>query len=231
MGDTKERLNKVLASQMAVGRRQADMLIEKGNVSVNHQPARLGQRVGPDDFIEVNGKRVAIEAKQYVYLLLNKPVGYVCSRRQQGVAPTIYSLIPQEYQHLKPVGRLDKDSSGILLMTNDGDLALQMTHPRFSKEKTYVVELDKPLESQHRQMITTRGVELADGVSQFELHPVARSKDRTWIVNMHEGRNRQIRRTFAAVGYTVQKLHRKTFGPFDESKLNGKVYQEVSTPH
>ncbi|HAC55868.1 TPA: ribosomal large subunit pseudouridine synthase B, partial [Candidatus Saccharibacteria bacterium] len=148
------------------------------------------------------------------YLLLNKPVGYVCSRRRQGDTPTIYELLNPDQQRLKAVGRLDRDSSGILLLTDDGDFAHQMTHPSFAKRKVYEIKLDRDLEPLHQQMINDYGVTLEDGQSKLQLERLSEDERWSWRVVMSEGRNRQIRRTFAALGYTVTRLHRTAFGPY-----------------
>lgn len=208
------RLNKYIASALAIGRRQVDYLIEKGRVRVNGEVPALGARLQPGDHITVNGKLLESQATPLLYLALNKPVGYVCSRRQQGLTPTIYSLLPESYQHLKPVGRLDKDSSGLLLLTNDGDFAHYMTHPRFIKHKQYEVTLNKPLEPLHRQMISDIGISLPDGLSRLILDRLHEGDNKSWLVAMHEGRNRQIRRTFSALGYDVTRLHRIMFGVY-----------------
>ena len=122
-------------------------------------------------------------------------------------------MLPKEFNELKPVGRLDKDSSGVLLLTNDGDFAFQMTHPKFYKNKEYIVELDIALEPLHQQMIADFGINLEDGKSQLGLIRLDDSRKK-WRVIMREGRNRQIRRTFAALGYKVKKLHREIFGSY-----------------
>jgi 23S rRNA pseudouridine2605 synthase len=208
------RLNKHIASALAIGRRQVDFLIEKGKVTVNGQVPELGARVQPGDEILVEGKPLDEQARPYLYLALNKPVGYVCSRKQQGESPTIYRLIPENYRHLKPVGRLDKDSSGLILLTNDGDFAHRMTHPRFIKVKQYEVKLSQALQPLHRQMINDIGISLPDGPSKLNLARLEEGNDLDWVVTMHEGRNRQIRRTFSALGYDVLELHRTHFGPY-----------------
>lgn len=206
------RLNKFIAHTAGLSRREADEAIEQGRVLVNNVKATLGAQVRPEDIVILDGKSLAA-SHDYTYIALNKPVGYVCSRREQGDTPTIYSLLPPSFHHLKPVGRLDKDSSGLLLLTDDGDLAHEMTHPKFHKTKTYEIALDTPLQPLHHQMISDHGVQLEDGPSQLTLEKM--SDDSTsWRVMMHEGRNRQIRRTFAALGYTVVKLHRTQFGPY-----------------
>lgn len=207
-----QRLNKYLALTLGISRREADELIQQGKVTLNGQPAVLGSRFRPGDEIAVKGKPV-ITTPEFVYLALNKPVGYVCSRRAQGDSPTIYDLLPAQYHHLKPVGRLDRNSSGLILLTNDGDFAYRMTHPKFHKAKLYFVKLDHDLEPLHQQMISDFGINLEDGRSQLSLMRL--DDDRTqWQVTMSEGRNRQIRRTFAALGYTVIRLHRVQFGNY-----------------
>lgn len=207
-----QRLNKYLALCLGISRRQADNLIEQGTISVNDVPAQLGTHITPTDVVKSRGH--TITPRRMTYILLHKPTGYVCSRKQQGSTPTIYSLLPSEFHHLKPVGRLDKDSSGLLLMTNDGDFAFRMTHPSFRKPKRYLVTLDLPLQPLHQQMISDFGVDLPDGRSQLTLSRQHDTNDTRWIVEMSEGRNRQIRRTFAALGYTVAKLHRTDFGTY-----------------
>lgn len=189
-----------------MSRRAADAAIQQGRVKVNGTTATLGDEINSHDSITINDKIVAQVVRRTI--VLNKPVGYVCSRNGQG-SKTIYNLLPRELHHLKPVGRLDKDSSGLLLLTNDGELANQLTHPRYGKEKVYEVELDKELKEEDKRNIE-QGVKLEDGPSKLALTGSGTS----WIVTMHEGRNRQIRRTFAASGYRVAKLHRTKFGPY-----------------
>lgn len=223
--DTPTRLNKHLALTLGVSRREADMLIEQKRVTVNGVPAVLGARLQPSDQVSVNGQPLG-SAPQFRYFLFNKPVGYVCSRRAQGENPTIYSLLPPELHTLKTVGRLDKDSSGLILLTNDGDFAYQMTHPKFHKTKIYEVSLDKELEPLHQQMISNFGIQLEDGKSQFHLERLNLAHRKTWRITMHEGRNRQIRRTFAALGYTVTMLHRTHFGNHSLNSLRAGTYSE-----
>lgn len=207
------RLNKYLALNLGVSRREADDLIDQQKVKVNDEPVKLGARFGEGDIITVNGQEVSNTTK-YQYLALNKPTGYVCSRKQQGDNPTIYELLPESYHHLKPVGRLDRDSSGLILLTNDGDFAYQMTHPKFFKTKIYNARLDRELAPLHQQMISDYGIKLEDGPSKLQLERMNETDRKSWIITMHEGRNRQIRRTFGSLGYTVIKLHRTNFGNY-----------------
>lgn len=238
------RLNKFLAERLGISRREADEAIEKGRVTVDGKKAALGARVDESNKICYNNKNVPFETL-FLYIAFNKPVGYVCSRRAQGSAPTLYELLPKKYQHLKTVGRLDKDSSGLILLTNDGNFAFQMTHPKFHKEKIYEIELDHPLEPLHQQMISDFGIMLDDGPSKFTVikneptgrqsahkqttpaHPQptpshsesSESSTPTYTAILTEGRNRQIRRTFAALGYKVTKLHRTKFGKYQLNSL------------
>ncbi len=219
------RLNKYLATNFGVSRREADRLIEDGKVLINGKVAVIGRRVEPGDKVEISGKE--IKAQKLIYLMLNKPKGYVCSRKRQGETPTIYELLPPEYQSLKNVGRLDKDSSGLILLTNDGDFAFQMTHPKFVKTKVYDVKINRELEPLHQQMIADFGVNLPDGRSKLGLMRISDDSRKDWQVTMTEGRNRQIRRTFEALGYKVTYLHRKIFGPYLLGKLAEGKYIEI----
>ena len=228
------RLNKFLAERLGMSRREADELIAAGKVFIDEKPAILGARIDKNNKVCYNKKTIPFET-DYLYIAFNKPVGYVCSRRAQGGTPTLYELLPKEYQKLKTVGRLDKDSSGLILLTNDGDFAYQMTHPKFHKEKVYEVTLDRSLEPLHQQMISDYGVMLDDGLSKFTVikdelaTPLsAGSAERThFTVILTEGRNRQIRRTFAALGYRVTALHRVQFGKYQLSGLKPGKYVTI----
>ena len=222
---TSQRLNKYVALCLGVSRRQADELIEKGAIRVNNQVAVLGQHIAEHDRVSYKGK--ALSPKQHQLILLHKPIGYLCSRASQGGVPTIYALLPQSLSHLKSVGRLDKDSSGLMLLTNDGTFAHQMTHPSFYKVKRYLATLDAPLAPLHQQMISDFGVDLPDGHSQLTLTRQYDDDNTRWIVEMSEGRNRQIRRTFAALGYTVTKLHRTDFGGYSLGDIKPGMWREL----
>lgn len=219
------RLNKYIATNLGVSRREADNLISAGKVLVNNIPAEIGARISEKDIVIVDGKKIVPE--KLIYLALNKPAGYVCSRKRQGDTPTMYELLPEKYQALKSVGRLDKDSSGLILLTNDGDFAFRMTHPSFTKIKIYEVQLDRALEPLHQQMIADFGVQLPDGRSQLGLEKL-NDKRTNWRVTMSEGRNRQIRRTFDALGYKVTALHRTDFGNYKLAGLESGKFEEVS---
>lgn len=221
------RLNKYLASGSDLSRRKADEAIAVGRVTVNGQAAVQGKEVQTGDIVRLDDRVITPPVKTTT-IMLNKPPGCVVSRDGQG-AETIYDLLPPEYQHLNPIGRLDKYSSGLLLLTNDGQLAQELMHPSNQKLKIYDVLLDKPLQPLHHQMITDHGITLEDGLSQLQLERQKEGDDQAWIVTMHEGRNRQIRRTFEALGYRVTHLHRTVFGDYrlDRVKLAKGAYAEI----
>jgi 23S rRNA pseudouridine2605 synthase len=209
------RINRFIAAATGISRRQADKLIQGSKVFINDLPAQLSDHVTAVDTVKVDGKRVFLPV-EYTTIILNKPVGYVCSRNGQG-SRTVYDLIPEELKHLKAVGRLDKDSSGLLVMTDDGQLAHELTHPKFAKNKVYELELNAQLKPEDADKIE-QGVQLDDGISRFLVsHDGVNPK--ALRVTMQEGRNRQIRRTFSALNYTVKKLHRTSFGEYSIGSL------------
>ena len=215
------RINKFIARATGLSRRGADQAIEAGKVTVNGQQAQPGADIGDSDTVMLNNQPVTLPAETMT-IILNKPVGYVCSRDGQG-SRTIYDLLPPDLHALKPVGRLDKDSSGLLLLTNDGDLANQLTHPRYNKEKVYEIELDKPLTSEDKTNIE-QGVKLDDGLSKLQIKNL---QGKSFTVIMSEGRNRQIRRTFEALSYRITKLHRVEFGDYQLTGLASGTTQAV----
>jgi len=233
------RINQYIATATGLSRRAADKAINGGRVTVNGRLASTGQQIDLSDDVRLDNRSITPVTKIQT-IILNKPTGYVCSRNGQG-SQTIYDLLPGELHNLKPVGRLDKDSSGLLLLTNDGKLAHQLTHPSFAKEKVYEVTLSKPLRLDDKAKIET-GVQLEDGLSVLRLRSKeqgARSRPKnfgtltpysislisTYEVRMAEGRNRQIRRTFAALGYKVTELHRIQFGPYSLDELPSGKYK------
>jgi len=217
------RLNRFLANSSGLSRRGADDAIAAGRVTVNGNPTNLGQRIEITDVVTLDGKALAAQTKNMV-VVFNKPVGYVCSRNGQG-SQTIYDLLPPQYQRLQPVGRLDKDSSGLLLLTNNGLLANELSHPKFEKQKVYEVELAKPISPSDLQKIL-QGIKLEEGISQFD--ELTEHGDDKLTVSLHQGWNRQIRRTFGALGYNVTKLHRTKLGNYVlPSNLGNGEFSEV----
>lgn len=205
------RINKYVALATGMSRRKADNVIAVGQVKINNTIATAGSDVSEQDIVTIGNKNLKLPS--FTTILLNKPVGYVCSRNGQGSA-TIYDLLPSKYHHLKPIGRLDKNSSGLLLLTNNGTLHQKLSHPSYAKQKRYIITLDKPLLPIDQAKIQ-QGVMLDDGISKLQLQ-----KDgKTWIITMAEGRNRQIRRTFSTLGYKVTTLKRTNFGPYKLSDI------------
>lgn len=200
------RINRFVAAATGMSRRAADKLASTGEIYVNGHPVKPGQEVTEHDVVTSHQKVLALPKTQTI--MLNKPPGYVCSRNGQG-SRTIYDLLPEAYHTLKPIGRLDKDSSGLLLLTNDGKLANGLTHPSHNKTKIYEITLDKTLVDEDKHKIE-QGIMLEDGRSALALA----GNNQTWTITMHEGRNRQIRRTFEALHYQVMKLHRTHFGDY-----------------
>ncbi len=219
------RINKYLAKATGLSRRAADKIIAEGRVLVDGQTPEQGQDVLGSEQVTIDGESISLV--QDVTIMMNKPVGFVCSRKGQG-SRTIYELLPEKYQNLKSIGRLDKESSGLILLTSDGDLANELTHPSHAKQKRYLISLNKPLEPLHQQMVSDVGIMLEDGPSKLILH--RSSDDRTdWEVVMSEGRNRQIRRTFESIGYKVVALHRTTFANYKLGELAPAQIKEINS--
>jgi 23S rRNA pseudouridine2605 synthase len=221
------RINKWLAMHTELSRRAADTEVENGHVKVNGYTAKTGADVKDTDKVEVGGKRVQLTHIDRT-ILFNKPTGIVCSRAGQG-GKTVYDLLPKEYSILKCVGRLDKDSSGLLLMTSDGTLLNKLTHPKFRKEKIYQVALHKRLgESDLRAL--DEGVDIGDKRLSYIMVKAIDHVKPHYQVRMFEGRNRQIRRTFEAIGNEVEKLHRTTFADYKLGELPLGKYTLILDP-
>lgn len=216
------RLNKLLAERLGISRRTADKIIKGGQVSVSGQIAGLGLTIDNPADVRVDGQTLPDESQKQ-YILLNKPLGYVSSRQGQG-SPTIYDLLPQKFRSLNPAGRLDKNSCGLMLLTNDGKLLYELTHPSQNKEKIYQVCLDKSLDPIDRKIILSGGVSLPDGISKFLVVP----KDDCYEIRLAEGRKRQIRRTFEAIGYKVTSLKRTQLGPYQLTNLAEGEYRLIN---
>lgn len=199
------RINQYLAQATGVSRRQADTIVAGGRVKVNGQPIGLGYQVVDGDTVTLSGNPIHLQTQQTI--LFHKPVGYVTSRRKQGSTPTIYRLLPPHFHRLKPVGRLDKDSSGLILLTSDGELAQKLTHPSHQKSKRYYITTKQPLSSSQLTKLN-KGVKLEDGISKLVIQP----QEKGYEVILQEGRNRQIRRSIEAVDGRIATLHRDQLG-------------------
>jgi 23S rRNA pseudouridine2605 synthase len=201
------RLNQFIASSSGLSRRAADEAISQNRVTIDGEPAKLGQAVGQENIITLDGNTLKPKTT-YTYLALNKPAGYVSSRAQQSSAPTLYKLIPEQYKLLRITGRLDQDSSGLILLSDDGAFIQNLAHPSYGKTKQYDLTLSAPLTPEHKKELET-GVPLRDGTSRVK---ILASAGRRVTVTIGEGRNRQLRRTFGALGLAVERLHRTRIG-------------------
>jgi 23S rRNA pseudouridine2605 synthase len=209
-----QRLNKLLAHAGVASRRQSEALIQAGRVAVDGQVVReLGTQVDPDQQqVSVDGR--PIRSERPVYWLVNKPRGYLCTNRDPAHRPLAIDLIPHVPQRVYTVGRLDEASEGLLLLTNDGDLAFRLMHPRFGVEKTYLVQVaGNPTPADLGQLL--KGVWLSEG--HVRARRVKRQKSQgesTWLqIVLNEGKNREIRRMLARSGHKVLRLRRIAIGP------------------
>ena len=213
------RLQKLIAHSGITSRRGAELMIKAGRVAVDGEPAHLGQKVLPESVVvEVDGVRLPIRPG-LVYYLVNKPAGVVSTAADPQGRPTVTDLVPSE-PRTYPVGRLDADSEGLLLLTNDGDLTNLITHPSHGISKTYSVLVDgTPKTAEVRQLET--GVELDDGpAAAISAKLLDASRDRALLeVTMGEGRNREVRRMCDAIGYPVVQLFRTAIGPLRDPSL------------
>jgi len=217
------RLAKFLAHGGVASRRRAEEIIGKGLVTVGGEvvtdPAR---DVDAGDDVRVNGELVAAEVREV--WVVNKPVGVVSTAREPGSRTAVVDLVETEAR-LYPVGRLDADSSGLLLLTNDGELANRLTHPRYEVPKTYVARLKKPIAAGDLERLA-RGVDLEDGPTSPT--QVTRRSDREIEIVLREGRNRQVRRMLEAVGNEVAALRRVAFGPLRLGSLKEGASRRLS---
>ena len=199
------RLNAFLARAGVASRRRADELIKAGRVTVNGEAGQLNTVVGAHDRVEVDGQEV--QRQQLRYVLLHKPAGVVTTARDPQGRPTVVELVPGE-PRVVPVGRLDADTTGALLLTNDGQLAHRLAHPRYGVEKTYVAEVEGDAGEEALRCLRD-GVELEEG-STAPARARRLGRGRVELV-LHEGRKHQVKRMLAAVGHPVNRLHRSEY--------------------
>lgn len=222
------RLQKFLAAAGVASRRKAEELIRQGKVTVNGRRAVLGTKVQPHkDIVKVEGKVVAPEEK--VYLILYKPRGVVTTRRDPQGRQTVMDLIGNIGAVVHPVGRLDYDTEGLLLLTNDGDLTYKLTHPRFEIDKTYqVLVKGQPTEEDLESI--RQGLLLEDGwTAPTRVSLLKGGRGKSWLeMTIHEGRNRQVRRMWAKLGYPVLKLRRTKFAFLTLGRLKPGDYRHLT---
>jgi len=213
------RLNKFIANSGVCSRREADTLIQAGVVTVNGEVVtELGTKVNVlKDEVRFNGERLKGEAK--VYIVMNKPKGYVTTASDPHADKTVMDLLTGCTARVFPVGRLDKATTGVLMFTNDGEIAEKLTHPSYDKKKIYQVILDRPLKDEDRDSILS-GIELADGpIAADELEFIDENDHRKLGIEIHSGKNRIVRRIFESFGYSVRALDRVYFAGLTKSGL------------
>jgi len=215
------RLNAWLARAGVASRRKADELIKAGRVTVNGEPGQLNTFVAADDDVRLDGEPLA--KQKLAYVLLHKPAGVVTTARDPQGRRTVVELVDHP-SRVVPVGRLDADTTGALLLTNDGELAHRLAHPRYEVDKTYEVECwTQPTDADLQRL--REGVELDDGPTRPA--EVRRIDGARIELVIHEGRNRQVKRMFDAVGHRVKRLHRSCYGPLNVEGLEPGAWREL----
>jgi pseudouridine synthase len=227
-----DRLQKVLAHAGVASRRHAERMIRAGRVSVNGKTiTEMGTRVQPRDSIKVDGNPVHRERKLW-HLVMNKAPGTISSVKDPEGRRCVVDKIPKEkYGRVYPVGRLDWNTEGVLLLTNDGDLAHKLTHPSYGIERVYAVKVRGHLQNEEKLDAIAQGVRLGNGrlATVDGIQMGQRTEKNTWIeIRLHEGRNREIRQICEAVGLTVQRLIRVSFGGITFGHLRSGKYREMS---
>lgn len=214
-------LNKYIAHSGVAARREAAELVKQGVVKVNGETVNEpGYKVSPKDEVKVNGKKIFL-AKNLVYILLNKPKDYITTTDDPQGRKTVLDIIARATnERVYPVGRLDRNTSGVLILTNDGELAQKLTHPSNEVRKVYHVTLNKPLDKKDFEQILN-GVTLDDGPAQVDVLAYADMKDKTQVgVEIHSGRNRIVRRIFEKMGYDVKNLDRVVFAGLTKKNVD-----------
>ena len=227
--DSQMPLNKYIAHSGVAARREAADIVRQGRVKVNNVViTEPGHKIAPGDDIKINGKKIHL-AKNLVYILINKPKDYITTTDDPQGRKTVLDLVRKATQErVYPVGRLDRNTSGVLLLTNDGDLSQKLTHPSNEIRKVYHVTLNKPLEKKDFEQIL-KGVKLEDGLASVDVLAYADIKDKTQIgVEIHSGRNRIVRRLFEALGYDVRNLDRVIFAGLTKKNVERGKWRFLS---
>ena len=226
-----ERLQKLISQAGAASRREAERLIESGRVTVNGKKAILGQQADIKDKIAIDGVLIGAKAKK-LYFILNKPKGYICSVKDDRGRRTVLDLLPDVKEYIYPVGRLDYNTEGLLILTNDGELMNGLLHPSREVFKTYVAKAKGIINDEELHKLAD-GVMLDDGMTapaDVRLLDVGRGKD-SWSrveLSIHEGRNRQVRRMLAAAGHEVIALKRVSFAGLTLNNLPRGSYRKLT---
>lgn len=221
------RINKFIAGNTEFSRRKADELIKSGAVIVNGKIAEIGLEVGPSDNITINGKPIET-GKDKIYIAINKPAGYITTRNDPQGRKTIMDLLP-EFKNLKPAGRLDYDSEGLLILSNDGDFINQLLHPKFICEKEYFVIVSPPLSDKNKQLLEN-GVMVDDKLtSKSKITILKQKSEETHLtIIITEGRKRQIKKMFKEVGSRVIYLKRLRIGKIELKSLKKGHFRHLT---
>ena len=222
------RLNQFIAKSGLCSRRKADELIKSGSVKVNGKMVvDMGIRVGLKDRVELGGK-VLKPVQEKEYFILNKPKNTITSVNDDKGRRTVMEILSKDMdiRGLYPVGRLDRNTSGVLLITNDGEITNKLIHPSFKVKKIYKVTLDKPIEGIHFEQVT-KGVDLEDGVFSFDKAAILNDTKTVLGVELHSGKNRIVRRTFEMLGYSVKQLDRVFFAGLDKKGLRPGQFRKL----
>lgn len=222
------RLNKFLSNAGICSRREADVLIQTGVITINGSiVTELGYKIKPGDVVQYDGETINAETKRYV--LLNKPKGFITTMDDPFGRRTVMTLIKKACrERIYPVGRLDRDTTGLLLFTNDGDLAKKLTHPKHRANKIYQVELNKPVKREDLEKLLA-GVDLEDGRTRFDAAEyIKEGNPRDIGVELHSGKNRIVRRMFESLGYDVVKLDRVQFAGLTKKDLPRGTFRHLT---
>lgn len=226
-----QSITRLLTAAGLGSRRYVTAVIKSGGVSVNEKVIEsFNEPVDPEkDVIKVNGQPISAKAEPSIYLMLNKPEGVVSSTVSESGDKTILDILPQKYRRFRiyPVGRLDKDSSGLILLTNDGDLTYRLTHPRFEEEKEYLVRIEGSLKPPEIARLE-KGVLIEGSQTSPALVKASKYRPFNYSIIIHEGKKRQVRRMFAALGYTVLELKRIRLGNLRLGRLGEGEIRELS---
>jgi 23S rRNA pseudouridine2605 synthase len=226
-------LLKALTEAGVGSRRRIADAIKNGRVKVNGKPVEnFRHPVNPEtDRVSINGKLVDLKPRRTVYLMVNKPAGIITTTSDERGRRTVLDILPEKYRHLRlyPVGRLDKDSTGLLLLTNDGELTYRLTHPKFEHEKEYLIHIEGILKPDEKRKLE-KGFELEDGMT----YPVVVKEIKSplpfnYSITMHEGRKRQVRRMLANLGYQVLAIKRIRMGKLNLGNLKEGAIRELTT--
>ena len=226
---SKQRVQKIIAAAGLASRREAERWIVQGRITVNGTVAELGTSADPHvDRVEVDGNPVR-QAEKKVYILLNKPVGYVTTMSDPEGRPVVSELLDGVKERVVPVGRLDLTTEGLLLMTNDGDLAQRLSHPSFHVDKTYLVRVRGDVTQEAVKQLG-KGVMLDDGpTAPAKVEAGRKSGSHSWLrITIHEGRNRQVRRMCEALGFSVSRLKRIGYAFLDDANLETGRYRQLT---